>query len=316
VVPILVSGRLWGFIGFDDCVSERAWDRSEVRSLQLAAGLIGGALERRETQAQQERMEAALRQQQRLDSIGTLAGGVAHEINNPINGVMNYAQLLKDRFPNESMALAICDGIIEESERIATITRDLLQFARREERGHSRARVIDLVNGTLNLIRTVFRHERIQLEVSVPSHLPEIICRTQQIQQVIMNLLTNARDAVNTPGLECDRRVLLSAVCVEAPDRRLVRITVEDSGPGIPVEAREQLYDPFFTTKQGRGGTGLGLAICHGIVRDHHGQLWFETELGRFTRFHLDLPVGIPPYSRPIDTCNAPGESLLETPTS
>ncbi len=249
--------------------------------------------ERKRLEQEQQSMEAQLRQQQKLESIGTLASGVAHEINNPINGVMNYAQLIQDRLPADSPLTEFAGEIIHETQRVATIVRNLLTFSRDEKQSHSPARLVDIVEGTLSLIRTVIRHDQITLHVNIPPELPELKCRSQQIQQVLMNLMTNARDALNEryPGHAPDKVLNVSAVLFEKEGRRWIRITVEDHGIGITPEVRERMFDPFFTTKPRDKGTGLGLAISHGIVKEHHGELTAESEPGKFTRMHLGLPV-------------------------
>ena len=243
---------------------------------------------------EKRQMEAHLRQQQKLESIGTLASGVAHEINNPIMGIMNYAQLIHDRIdPAEGRLREFSAGIIHETERVAKIVRNLLTFSRQEKQSHSLARMTDIVEDTLTLIRTIIKRDQITLEVAVPEDLPKIQCRSQQIQQVLMNLLTNARDALNQryPEYDPDKIVSVTVHLFEKDGRRWLRTAVEDHGVGVPVEIRERIFDPFFTTKDRATGTGLGLSISLGIVQDHHGELTFESEEGQPTRFYLDLPV-------------------------
>jgi len=247
-------------------------------------------------QAEEERInfEAHIRQQQKLESIGTLAGGVAHEINNPLMGIMNYAQLIFDRInPEESQLREFAGEIVFESERVAKIVRNLLTFSRQEKQAHSPARMTDIIDGTLTLIRTIIKRDQITLEVDVPDDLPQIKCRSQQIQQVVINLLTNARDALNQryPEYDTDKIIAVSVQPFEKEGRRWLRTTVEDHGLGIPVEIRERIFDPFYTSKDRATSTGLGLSISLGIVKDHHGELTFESEEGLPTRFHLDLPV-------------------------
>ncbi|MCE5264517.1 MAG: hypothetical protein LLG97_13410 [Deltaproteobacteria bacterium] len=118
-------------------------------------------------------------------------------------------------------------------------------------------------------------------------------CRSQQIQQVLMNLLTNARDALNEryPGYSPEKRLRVTAEIIRKQGRTFIRTTVEDNGIGIRAEIRDRIFDPFFTTKPKETGTGLGLSISYGIVRDHGGELTAESEPGRYTRFHVDLPV-------------------------
>lgn len=245
--------------------------------------------------AEEERtgLEMRLRQQQKLESIGTLAGGVAHEINNPINGIMNYAQLIDDRLDPDSPLREYAGEIVRESKRVAKIVLNLLTFARQDKEPHSPANISDNVNDTLSLIRTIIRGDQITLHVDVPDDLPKIKCRSQQIQQVLMNLLTNARDALNAryPGHDPNKIMKVTAKAFEKEGRQWIRTTVEDHGAGIPDEIQGRLFDPFFTTKDRTKGTGLGLSISHGIVQDHRGELSFECEAGQYTRFHLDLPV-------------------------
>jgi signal transduction histidine kinase len=145
----------------------------------------------------------------------------------------------------------------------------------------------------LSLIQTVMRHDQIDLHVEIPDDLPRIKCRSQQIQQVLMNLMTNARDALNEryPRHSPEKRIRVSAEEILKQGCRFIRTTVEDSGAGIPLDIRDRIFDPFFTTKPKETGTGLGLSISYGIVKDHGGELSVESELGLCTRFHMDLPV-------------------------
>lgn len=240
------------------------------------------------------KLEERLRQSQRIESLGTLAGGVAHEINNPINGIMNYAQLILDRTSDGSPTEEFAKEILHETRRVATIVRNLLTFARYEKQAHSPARMTDIVSAVLSLIQTVMRHDQISLELSVPEDLPPFECRSQQIQQVLMNLMTNARDALNEryPGYHPQKILrLVSEVIVKEDGRRFIRTTVEDTGAGIPPEIKDRIFDPFFTTKPKEIGTGLGLSISYGIVRDHGGELSMESKPNEYTRFCVDLPM-------------------------
>ncbi len=238
-------------------------------------------------------MEAQQRQQQKLEAIGTLAGGVAHEINNPIHGIMNYAELILDEAGLSGSGTAYAQEIIHETERISVIVKNLLQFSRHEKQTHSYASVYDIIGQTVSLINTVIKKDQITLDIQLDEGLPEIKCRSQQIQQVLMNLLTNARDALNEKYPEYDENKTIRVGCrlFERDDRRWVRIAVEDQGNGITDEVRERMFDPFFSTKPRETGTGLGLSISHGIVKDHHGKIEVETEPGEYTRFMLELPV-------------------------
>jgi len=238
-------------------------------------------------------LEGRLRQRQRMEAIGTLAGGVAHEINNPINGVINYAQLLLDRLPGNCHVTDFAGEIINEGNRIASIVRSLLQFSRKEQASVAPADVSEVVEGALSLFVTTTKRDRIRTDCDISPDLPAVACREQQIQQVLMNLFANARDALNEryPGYHEDKSIRVTVREVATDGGPRVRLTVEDHGTGIPEDVRERLFDPFFTTKSRAERAGLGLAISHGIVRDHGGELTVESELGKFTRFSFDLPV-------------------------
>lgn len=247
---------------------------------------------RKQAEREQAKAQAVVRQQQKLEAIGLLASGVAHEINNPINGILNYGQLILDDEDSSSRSREYAVEIISEIERVATIVQNLLQFARQEKQSHSPARVEDIINKTMSLIRTVIKRDQIILELEVPEGLPDLKCRNQQIQQVLMNLLTNARYALNKkyPGYHEDKIIRLSCTTFEHGHRRWLRITVRDHGTGIPEDLKERIFEPFFTTKSRDQGTGLGLSISYGIIKDHHGSMTFETEPEKYTCFHVDLP--------------------------
>ena len=238
-------------------------------------------------------IEAQLRQQQKLEAIGTLAGGVAHEINNPINGIINYAQLILDSNAENESISEYAGEIIHESERISEIVKNLLQFSRIEKQSHSYASVYDIINQTVSLIRTIIKKDQIDLVIALQENLPDIKCRSQQIQQVLMNLLTNARDASNEkfPQTHPDKAILLTCGQFQKEGRKWIRIKVEDHGKGIPKAIQDKIFEPFFSTKTKDKGTGLGLSISFGIVQDHHGRLYMQTREGHYTRFILELPV-------------------------
>ena len=240
-----------------------------------------------------KRIEAQLQQQQKLESIGVLASGVAHEINNPINGILNYAQLIADRIGTAQPPGEYAAEIMKECDRVSSIVHNLLAFARHEKQAHSPARIEDILNATLSLIRTVLRHDQIRIDVEIEPGLPTIKCRSQQIEQVILNLLTNARDALDErfPGFDENKAVRIDVRPFEKESKRWIRIAVENDGTPVPAESRTRLFEPFYTTKTRDQGTGLGLSISYGIVKEHHGEIYLASEPGQPTRFHLDLPV-------------------------
>ncbi len=254
-------------------------------------GFVKDITQRRQAEAERERLESQLRHQQKLESLGTLAGGVAHEINNPIHIVMNCVELAQEQVsPDSELAINLQD-IADASERVATIVRNLLAFARADTEVQGPARIGDLVDRTVSLIRKVFEKDQVSMTVDVPCDLPLVRCRPDQIQQVLMNLLTNARDALNArfPDGDPDKRIRITAQSLEDDRGHWLRTTIEDRGAGVPADLRERIFDPFFTTKPRDQGTGLGLSVSHGIVADHGGQLTVDSAVGKPTRFHVDL---------------------------
>jgi PAS domain S-box-containing protein len=250
--------------------------------------------EKREAESKNAMLEATLRQQQRLESIGTLASGVAHEINNPVQGIMNYAELIAKSPEVSSTTREFAEEIGVESERVATIVRNLLAFSRQEgDRAAAPAKLDDIVEGTLSLIRTVLRKDQIRLDIGIPPGLPSVNCRVQQIQQVLMNLVTNARDAVSNRWGEYhdNKRIEITGGDFERDGEIWVRLSVHDRGGGVPESVVPYIFDPFFTTKGRDRGTGLGLAVSHGILKEHDGELRLENHPGEGASFHIELPT-------------------------
>jgi PAS domain S-box-containing protein len=241
-----------------------------------------------------KQLEAQVRQQQRLESIGTLASGVAHEINNPVQGILNYAELIHASADDPKTVREFADEITRESDRVAVIVRGLLAFSRQErDQQREKIQVDKLIESTLSLIRSVMRKDNVRLFINVPSSLPPLSCRPQQIQQIILNLVTNARDALNSryPGHHEHKLLEVHAETFIRDDTPWLRLTIADRGTGIPEDVRARIFDPFFTTKGRDQGTGLGLAVSHGIAVEHGGELRVESELGVGSRFHLELPL-------------------------
>ena len=250
---------------------------------------------RKQMEQEKTEMEAQLRQQQKLEAIGTLAGGVAHEINNPINGIMNYAQIVQEDLGQDSPETEFLQGIIQESQRVAEIVRNLLQFSRLEKQSFSPARIEDIVNRTVSLVRTIIKGEQIELQIELEPDLPLILCRSQQIQQVLMNLLTNARDALNEkfPEHHADKKINLSVSRQLLGAKEWVRVRVKDHGTGLTEETRQKMFEPFYSTKPREKGTGLGLSISFGIVKDHGGLLEVHSEKDLYTQMDLYLPAAV-----------------------
>jgi len=228
---------------------------------------------------------------QRLESLGTLASGVAHELNSPIGIVMSLAHLIMDDDDATERAQGFAAIIKAEGERMAGLVRTLLSFSRQDAEPARPTDLGELLDRTLALLRSPMKKDGIRVVVRVPGSLPRVQCRSQQIQQVLMNLLTNARDASNDrfPAASPDKEIRIVARSYVREGEAWVRITVEDNGTGVHPDVSHRLFDPFFTTKPEGQGTGLGLSISQGIIAEHGGRLRFESHPGVGARFHVDL---------------------------
>jgi PAS domain S-box-containing protein len=248
---------------------------------------------RKSVEAERALLRAQLLHAQKFEALGMMASGIAHEINNPMQVIINYAQLLSNRIESGTEEREFCEEIRSESFRVASIVRELLSMARPQSREPRNENLLEIVWSTLLLFRSAQIHEDFEIRVCVEEDLPFIVCHRQDVQQVLMNLLTNARHALNRrfPGKHPDKVVIVGAERIEKQGRPFVRTSVEDRGPGIPAQVAERIFEPFFTTKPEGEGTGLGLSVSTQIVRAHGGELTVASEPGRFTRFDLDLPA-------------------------
>ncbi len=234
-----------------------------------------------------------------LAAIGELAAGVAHEINNPINGIINYTQILLDdrdpKHPNAEMHGDIMGRIIKEAQRVAVIVRNLLSFARQQDETLKDVRIEEVIEDSVALLKHQFHQQGIHFTMDVPKDLPFLRGNPQQMQQVIINLLTNAAYALDQryPGQSPEEKKLeIKSTCVTADGRKMLRTTITDWGSGIEQDVIDHIFDTLFTTKPPGKGTGLGLSISKGIVRDHRGSLSLKSKVGGPTVATLDLPVG------------------------
>ncbi len=228
-----------------------------------------------------------------LAALGELAAGVAHEINNPINGVINYAQLILNKAAADSRELELSQRIIKESERIATIIRELLYFARAESEEVNQISISSALEEALALTQHQMNKEGIILQIQLAANLPLIESRSHQVQRLFLNLISNARYALKEkyPEANPDKILQITGKMLQKDQQVMVRVIFRDHGVGIPEELMERVMNPFFTTKPSAEGTGLGLSISHEIVRKHKGSLTIESVAGEYTEVVVELPA-------------------------
>jgi len=229
-----------------------------------------------------------------LTALGELAAGVAHEINNPMNSIINFAQIMIDEMKSgKPVTEEILDTIIREGDRVSSIVRSLLSFAREQDRIKRPIKIHEVLGETLSLMDTQLVKDGIILKVDVPTTLPEIIGDFQQIQQVFINIINNSRYALNKkfPGIHPEKIFSIQAAEGIIEGRQAIEIIFHDNGIGIPSNVMDKVMNPFFSTKPAGVGTGLGLAISHGIVTDHDGKLIIESIKGEFTEVAVSFPI-------------------------
>jgi PAS domain S-box-containing protein len=277
-------------------------------------GAVGVALdvtERKQLARERGVWQAHARHQQRLEAIGTLASGVAHEINNPVQSIMNYAQLIARR-AGASEVSTYAQEILHEAQRVASIVKGLLSYAHQEGEPYTDVQLHEVVTSTLALVSALLRKEGIRVDIDLVDDMPAARCHPQQIQQVVMNLVGNAREALNEryPNAHEDKRMFVSGRSWHRNGGSFVRLTIEDHGVGIPPERLDKIFDPFWTSKAQGEAAGLGLSVCQGIVIEHGGAISVESEPGRFTRFHVDLPAAEAMHDERSDRENASNTTL------
>ncbi len=229
-----------------------------------------------------------------LASIGELAAGVAHEINNPINSIINFAQIMIDEVKKGDVpAEEIPELIIREGDRVASIVSSLLSFAREHEKEKKPIDARDVLDEVLALTGTQIIKDGINLTIDFPRGLNKVLADFQQVEQVFLNIINNARFALNQkhPKAHPKKNFVIHGAEETIDDIHYLEVTFLDYGTGIPSSIIDKIYNPFFSTKPSGKGTGLGLAISHGIITDHNGKLIFESSYGEYTKVAILLPV-------------------------
>ena len=244
--------------------------------------------------AERRQLEQQLRHAQKMAAFGRLAGGIAHDFNNLLTAMLGHLELLGDQFAVNDPRHAELNDIRRVAERAAVLTRQLLAFSRRKT---AQPEEID-VNAEIARVQRMLRRligEDVELAVRLGAEAGRTLTDAGQLEQVVMNLAVNGRDAmpsggrltIETASLELDETEVARHDVAAGP---FVRVSVSDTGTGIPPEVMARLFEPFFTTKDPGKGTGLGLAIVHGIVRQSGGFVTVASEVGRGTVFHVHLP--------------------------
>lgn len=282
VVPLTMRQNVIGIIRI--VFSERrSFSREELDFLTTIAQQCACAIEKaRLFEEQQHRYDQLALQTEKLTALGRMAAGIAHEINNPLSGILLFSTNMRKKVPQEGPIKEGLEIIIQETLRCRTIIQDLLEFSREREPRKTKANLNEIIEKTLGLLENEFRLHRIVVHRDLSTQIPVSMMDVNQIQQVLINLLLNAEEAIQDGGTITVRSTLNA-------DQKTIKVEIADTGCGIPPENLPKIFEPFFSTKP--KGTGLGLAVSYGIVRNHKGDMLVSSRHGEGTSFVIQLPI-------------------------
>jgi two-component system NtrC family sensor kinase len=256
----------------------------ELGELGSAFNTMASSLRERDEQLKEYTRQQIMRSE-RLATLGQLSAGVAHEINNPLTGVLTYVRLIKKRLDKrgdeDGDFRRYLDKVEKETERCSTIVKNLLDFARQSEPNLKSVDINLIINESLDLLEHKIRLQNVEVEKGFGS-VPRLTADFAQLQQVFMNLIINAVEAMDKGG-----KLIISTKVLN--ELKMVEIDFIDTGVGIPKENLSQIFDPFFTTKT--KGTGLGLSVVFGIISRHKGEIDVKSDVGKGTIFTIRLPI-------------------------
>lgn len=287
-VPLIYQTRLIGLLLLADKISGRQFTMDDTEFLSILANQIAVAIENarlyegeKMAAMQLRNLQQQLLQSERMAALGEMSAKIAHEVNNPLGIIKNYLLLIRRTADEKPDAIKHVGVVEQEIDRIAGIVRQLLDFHRPKPPVFNRVNLKSVILDVLELMDRPLSSNGIEVVTTIAPDLPDILGTSDNLKQVFLNLVINARDAMPEGGrLEIAARV----------ENDLVRIAVCDTGPGIAPEIQSRIFDPFFTTKEPGQGTGLGLSVCYGIIKYHNGSISFRnTEHGGC--FEIHLPV-------------------------
>lgn len=301
-----------------ECIKAGAWDYVLKDRLVRLGPAITAALELKDARAALRSSEERLLHAQRMDALGSLAGGVAHDYNNLTTAMLGYCELVLDTLDADDARRADMEEIRLAAESAAGLSRQLLAFSRKQVMDLRPLQLNRVVAGTERLLRRLIG-DVVELETALAPDLPAVRSDAGQLEQVLVNLVVNARDAMPDGGvvrIETARVTIDESHCATNPDARPgphVVLTVSDTGAGIDAATLERLFEPFFTTKPRGQGTGLGLATVYGIVRQSDGHIAVHSEPGQGSAFSVYLPEAEAPTT--VETPDADRDGPIRSGT-
>ena len=296
VLPINVRGSWFGFIGFEDTKKNRSWDDEDIRLLHTAAEMIGTYIERKLSEKERKTIEVQLQQSQKMEAIGTFAGGIAHDFNNILFPIIGYTEMAIEDLAERAETRNNLQQVLMAASRAKDLVKQILTFSRMSDQEKKPLRIQPVLKEVLKLIRASLP-TTIQMHSSINRNCGAILANPTEIHQVLMNLCSNAYHSMREKGgvLEVilDETRLSKKELASYPGRdpgAYLKLTVIDTGTGMSDIVKQQIFNPYFTTKESGEGTGLGLSVVHGIISEHNGFIKVETEPGSGTKFEVFLP--------------------------
>ena len=284
VMPVHTAGRLAGFLGFDDCEQQRAWTEPEFNALNAASSALGAAIER-------QFLEQQLRFAQKMEAIGCLASGVAHEFNNMLQTIVGRTDLVSVKLESNQKVTSELKEILATSDRAKTLTREMLLFARKQSLQQSTVNLGPVCESVSTMVQPVLGPS-VQWSLHVASPAPIVLADAGLITQALMNLCLNGRDAIEESGtlsLSCESVELNENSAPTAG--RYACLSVTDTGRGMSPAVRERIFEPFFTTKATGAGTGIGLSVVYGVISEYGGFIEVQSEPDQGSVVKIFLPV-------------------------
>jgi len=261
---------------------------------QGSLAMIADVTAQKRIEAERRKVETELRQAQKMEAVGQLAGGVAHDFNNLLIPILGYAEMLQNDLPPGGASQKRVVTIMRAAEKAALLTRQLLSFGRKQVMESKSINLNRVIMDLSPILQRTIR-EDIEIRYALDDDLATVKGDASQIDQIIINLLVNARDAMPNGGVVCiethNLQVETHGASAALPPGRYASVVVSDTGVGMPPEVREHIFEPFFTTKEKGKGTGLGLATVYGIVKQHNGHIWVYSEQGSGTTFKIYFPA-------------------------
>ena len=289
-LPIIKQTEFTGLLYLENRLSEAVFSAEEISMTELLTAQAAISLENaqllkqtRQAYLQLQENQEHMLQMEKLSAMGTLVGGVAHEINNPLMGVMNFVEFVAER-TEDAKSKDVLNQAIVHIQRIKKIVSNMLVFMRTQSTATGHCSFANVLQQTLMLLEGELRKGNIKQHINLPEDLPNIACSPESLQQILVNLLINARDALL--GRDQAEISIFATICGEHLD-----ITLSDNGPGISHDIQNRMFDPFFTTKAPGKGTGLGLSVTRRLIQDNGGTINVESQIDKGCQIHLSFHI-------------------------